>query len=52
MVSFDRTECFLRGNAETPGEWSLAAFERDVEDLQVVARHLREELGYQIDLVV
>jgi hypothetical protein len=30
----------------------MGAFERDVEDLEVVAKHMREGLGYVIDLVV
>ena len=41
-----------RGNHETPGEWSMAAFPRDVDDLRVVAKHLRDELNYEIDMIV
>lgn len=41
-----------RGNHETAGEWSMAAFPRDVDDLRVVSKYLREELNYEIDLIV
>lgn len=30
----------------------MAAFPRDVDDLRVVAKHLRDELNYEIDLIV
>ncbi|KAL7414757.1 ectomycorrhiza-regulated esterase [Mrakia frigida] len=42
----------FRGNHETAGEWSMAAFPRDVDDLRVVSKYLREELNYEIDLIV
>jgi hypothetical protein len=41
-----------RGNAESPGKWSLAGFERDIEDLEVIAAWLVNERGYEIDTVV
>ena len=41
-----------RGNHETPGEWSMAGFPKDVDDLRVVARYLREKLNYEIETIM
>lgn len=41
-----------RGNHETPGEWSMAGFPKDVDDLRVVAKYLRDELNYEIETIM
>jgi hypothetical protein len=49
---FAPTLLIRRGNHESPGPFTLGHLERDIEDLVVVAKYLREVEGYQIDMIV
>lgn len=42
----------FRANHETPGDWDMAKFENDIEDVECVLAHLYEKYGYQLDIFV
>jgi len=42
----------FRGNAESPASWSISGFDRDIEDLEIVAEWLMRERNYNVDLVI
>lgn len=51
-LPFDSFRFDFRANAETPGTWSISGLDDDLEDLNAVVHHLRNQLGYTIEVVV
>ncbi|EGO23737.1 hypothetical protein SERLADRAFT_470020 [Serpula lacrymans var. lacrymans S7.9] len=42
----------FRGNHESGGKWKQGGFAEDVQDLVAVVAYLRNEYGYEVDMVV
>ncbi|KAI0770337.1 ectomycorrhiza-regulated esterase [Fomes fomentarius] len=42
----------FRGNHETGGTWAFGKFTNDVDDIDAVVAHLRQEYGYVVDMLV
>lgn len=42
----------FRGNGDSKGDWAMGTIDNDVEDLASVVRHLCQQEGYAVDLIV
>ncbi|KAF8496097.1 ectomycorrhiza-regulated esterase [Gautieria morchelliformis] len=52
LLPMDSFRFDFRGNHETPGNWNMAGFEEDLQDLSAVVAFLTSQLGYSIDMLV
>lgn len=52
LLPLDSFRFDFRANAESPGEWGMGDFEKDLADLHVVVKHLRDEYGYRVESII
>lgn len=51
-LSVDSFRFDFRANDESPGEWGMGDFEKDLQDLHVIIKQLREEYNYHVEALV
>lgn len=52
LLPLDSFRFDFRANAESPGEWGMGDFEKDLQDLHVVIRYLRRKYNYHVESII
>ncbi|UZJ55448.1 hypothetical protein CBS101457_004768 [Exobasidium rhododendri] len=52
LLPIDSFRFDFRANAESEGEWGMGDFEKDLQDLHVVIKHLRLNHNYHVESII